>query len=248
MGVGIKRKMDRIFSENGKTFIVPMDHGITMGPIGGLQDIRQLINKVLINGANGIIVHKGLAEYVYDCVPKDRVLGIHLNAGTNLIVGNTLKTLVCTIENALYYGADFVSYHLNLGTEYESEYFKEVGRLQNKCREFGIPLLGMVYITSKLGVKEDVLISHNIRIAQELGFDMVKISCPQNINCLKEIKNCSNIPIIISGGEKDESNIVIRKVKEAIEAGASGIAIGRNVFCNERPEEITKELAKILCK
>lgn len=227
MKIGKDRRLKKIFNDDKQVLIVPMDHGITMGPINGLSHIRDTVKDVLENGADGVILHKGLVKFVIDEIPTDKVLGIHLNAGTNLRKDQSIKGQVCSVDDALYWGADFVSYHLNLGTDREEIYFREIEKIQRKCNKYGLPVMGMLYTENK---NSDNTFLHSIRVAEELGFDMVKIWCPENLNVIKSAVKQSNIPIFIAGGGEIEQKVFLEKVKKMFESDVDGLACGRNVF------------------
>ena len=85
MSVGKELRLKRIFpSESNKTVIVPMDHGITLGPIGELRNIESCIKKVQQGGVNGVILHKGILQKSYKALKAATGLIVHLNASTAL--------------------------------------------------------------------------------------------------------------------------------------------------------------------
>lgn len=239
MEIGKDRRIKKIFYDDMQALIVPLDHGITMGPIKGLDNIKRTVRDVLANGADGIIIHKGLVKLVIDEISPNKVLGIHLNAGTNLRSDNSVKGQTCNIEDALYWGADFVSYHLNIGTEMENIYFKEVEKIQRKCNRYGMPLMGMVYTENKL---LDDTFFHCIRIAEELGFDMVKIWCPDNLEAIGYAVEQSNIPIFIAGGSEIEESLFVEKAKNILGKDVAGLACGRNVFGADNRDKIIQSI------
>ena len=98
--LGKRIRMERIINRNtGKTVIVPMDHGISVGPISGLEDMKAIIQKVAEGGANAIVEHKGLVGEGHRGSGRDIGLIIHLSASTSLSPYPNAKTLVCSIED-----------------------------------------------------------------------------------------------------------------------------------------------------
>ena len=111
--VGKMIRFERVFNRtNGKTLIVPMDHGISIGPIKGVIDMKTTIQKVAVGGANAIIEHKGLVGEGLRGEGPDIGLIIHLSASTDLSPYPNAKTLICTVEEAIKLGADAVSIHV----------------------------------------------------------------------------------------------------------------------------------------
>ena len=116
--IGKKIRLQRIIDRNtGKSIIVPMDHGVTVGPIPGLIDIAVAVNKVANGGANAILMHKGLVETGHRSSGKDIGLIVHLSASTILAPDSNAKTVVCTVEEAVRLGAGGVSIHNKIGAQ-----------------------------------------------------------------------------------------------------------------------------------
>ena len=120
--IGKKIRLERIIDRNsGKTVIIPMDHGVTVGPIPGLEDMREAVSGVVAGGANAILMHKGIVGAGHRGTGKDVGLIIHLSGGTTLSPDPNAKKLVCTVEEAIQLGADAVSVHINLGAETDKD-------------------------------------------------------------------------------------------------------------------------------
>jgi fructose-bisphosphate aldolase, class I len=120
MHLGKAIRLERIFNRNtGKTIIVPLDHGVSIGPIQGLINLREAVNKVAEGGANAVLMHKGLPRCSHRGHGRDVGLIIHLSASTTLSPFPNAKILVGTVEDGIKLGADAVSVHLNLGDESE---------------------------------------------------------------------------------------------------------------------------------
>ena len=114
--IGKQIRMERIINRNtSKSVIVPMDHGVSSGPICGIVDLRDAIDRVVRGGANAIVEHKGMVGPGHRRSGKDIGLIMHLSASTSLSPHPNTKTLVCTVEEALRLGADAVSIHVNIG-------------------------------------------------------------------------------------------------------------------------------------
>ena len=144
MNMGKSVRLERIFNRNtGRSIIVPLDHGTTVGPIQGLVDLRSTVNKVAEGGANAVLMHKGLPRCSHRGHGRDVGLIIHLSASTTLSPFPNAKILVATVEDGIKLGADAVSVHLNLGDESERDMLRDMGQVASKCSEWGMPLLAM---------------------------------------------------------------------------------------------------------
>ncbi len=105
--IGKKIRMERIMNrDSGKTVIIPMDYGITVGPMAGLIKMEETVNAVAMGGANAIVIHKGLVEAVHRGSRKGLGFIIHLSASTRMMPDPNCKIMVCTVEEAIKLGAD----------------------------------------------------------------------------------------------------------------------------------------------
>jgi fructose-bisphosphate aldolase/2-amino-3,7-dideoxy-D-threo-hept-6-ulosonate synthase len=249
---GKEIRLKRIIDANSKkTVIVPMDHGLTLGPAKGLVAIRETIAKVAIGRANAVIIHKGIVPLAYEEFGKTLGLIIHLSAATALSSEPNYKIQVATVEESIKLGADAVSVHVNIGSNREHEMLKTLAEVSKDCSAWGIPLLAMLYPRGERIKKErefDVeLVKHAARIGAELGADIVKTNYTGSVETFKEVVKSCNVPVVIAGGPKmDSDRAVLEMVKGAIESGASGVAIGRNIFQHNNIAGMTKAIAKIV--
>ncbi len=247
---GKKIRMERIMNrETGKTVIVPMDHGVTIGPVSGLINLPETVNAVANGGANAFVAHKGVAEAGHRRKGKDVGLIIHLSASTRMAPDPTSKTLVCTVEEAIKLGADGVSVHVNLGAGDERSMLNDLGHVGKTAMEWGMPLLAMMYTRGpKVGNEYDVtLVKHAARVGAELGADLVKVVYTGSVESFKEVVEGCFVPVVIAGGEKmDNDEDIVEMVKGAMAAGAAGVSIGRNVFQHKAPEKIVQRISQIV--
>jgi len=136
MSEGKRRRLQRIFREDGKTVMVPMDHGVTLGPIKGLENMQEIIYKLALGGTDAIVIHKGLAKNM-----DTRRMGliIHLSASTYLGPDILWKVQVCSVIHAVSLGADGISIHVNVGAPKESKMLADMGLISDECEKLGIP-------------------------------------------------------------------------------------------------------------
>jgi predicted phospho-2-dehydro-3-deoxyheptonate aldolase len=243
-------RMKRISEPNtGRFVIVPMDHGLSSGPINGLVDIGETINQVAKGGATGIVVHKGMVGPGLKNCGSALGLILHLSAITNLAPDPNEKVLVATVEEALRMGADAVSVHINIGAETEAEMLADLGEVSSSCREWQVPLLAMMYprgpeIKDPFDVE---IVKHVARVGAELGADIIKTNYTGSTESFIEVVKSCPVPVIIAGGPKMEADSdVLTMVQDAMRAGAAGISIGRNIFQHKNVLGMTSAIAKII--
>jgi len=247
--IRLERIMDR---ETARTVIVPMDHGTTVGPIPGLENMQGTVKKVVNGGANAILMHKGMVGAGHRGSGRDIGLIVHLSAGTSLSPDPYAKVPVCTVEEAIKLGADAVSIQVNLGAPTDSNMLCDFGAVSERCMFWGMPLLAMMYTRgSKNGDKIEEYglgnIKHAARVGAELGADIVKVNYPGSPEAFYEVVEGCPVPVVIAGGEKVETDDgLLQMVADAVRAGAAGISIGRNAFQHVDPEGMVKAMAMIV--
>jgi len=248
--IGKQIRLERIMNRNsGRTIIVPLDHGITMGPIPGLIDMPGTIDRIVNGGANAILLHKGIVTAGHRRSGKDIGLIIHLSASTSLSPDPNAKVLVCTVEEAVRLGADAVSIQINLGAETDTDMLKAMGRVERSCRDWGMPLLAMIYARgAKVKSEYDVkYIKHAARVGAELGADVVKVNYTGSPETFQEVVAGCPVPVVIAGGEKMETDKeLLRMVAGSLEGGGAGVSIGRNVFQHRDPTRMVRAISAIV--
>jgi len=246
MLIGKAVRLERIFNRNNnRTIIVPMDHGVTVGPIDGLIDMRETINQVAEGGANAVLMHKGLVRCSHRKRGRDVGLIIHLSASTTISPFPNAKTLVGSVEDALKLGADGVSLHINLGDETERHMLEDFGRITSSSTEWGVPVLAMVYARGPK-VKNEYdpeIVAHCARVGLELGADVVKVPYTGDVESFAKVCDACCVPIVIAGGPK-LSNVrdLVTMAHDSVQAGGSGLSIGRNIFQYAQPSRLVQAL------
>lgn len=232
-------------SRTGKFLLVPMDHGITLGPVKGLRDIERTITAVKAGGASGVVVHKGILPRLVGLDLHGLGLVVHLSASTTLNPDKYLKVNVSSVETAMSLGADAISTHTNFGNESESDMLADLGEVADVCHSFGLPLLAMVYARGP-AVKNafDVgVVSHLARVAEETGADIIKTVYTGDVETYREVVEGVRAPVIIAGGDKvDSDEALLKMVEGSLQAGGAGVSVGRNIFQHQDPEAITRQV------
>ncbi len=250
MLLGKEVRMERIFNRNTRrTIIVPMDHGVTVGPIYGLVDFKGTVNRVADGGANAVLMHKGLPRCTHRGYGRDIGLILHLSASTRLSPFPNAKTLVASVEDAIRMGADAVSLHVNLGDETESRMLEDLGAITSEASYWGVPVLAMMYARGpKIQNEYDPeVVKHCARVGQELGADVIKVEEPGDIASFADVVAACCVPVVIAGGEKMENTEdILRMVHDSIQAGGAGLSVGRNVFQHKDPTMLCEALHGIV--
>ena len=232
-----------------RTVIIPLDHGVSIGPVFGLLDMKTIVNQVAEGGANAVLEHKGIISSGYRGFGKDIGLILHLSASTSLGPHPHSKIQVADVEEAMRLGADAVSIHVNIGSENETEQLATLGATAKSCQEWGMPLLAMMYPRGpKITNQYDVdLVKYVARVGAELGADIIKTSYTGDPESYKEVIKGCPVPVVMAGGPKaDTDEDFCEMVYGSILAGGAGVAAGRNVFQHKSPTKMVRVLCGLV--
>jgi predicted phospho-2-dehydro-3-deoxyheptonate aldolase len=246
MNNGKTRRLRRIMQQDNRTVIVPMDHGVTVGPIQGITNMQEITTKLVKGNADAILVHKGIAKRIDTA---NAGLIVMLSGMSNLSPNLNAKVQVCSVQEAIRIGADAVSVHVNIGAQDEDKMLQNLGKVSEECDLFGIPLLAMMYPRGPKITNEHApdVVAHAARIGAELGADIIKTNYTGDIETFKSVTEGCPVPVVIAGGPKCKSNQeVLQTTFDSLKAGAAGLSIGRNVFQCENPTQIVKALSAIV--
>jgi class I fructose-bisphosphate aldolase len=250
MHLGKAIRMERIMNRNnGRTIVVPLDHGVTVGPIYGIVDLRETVDQVAEGGANAVLMHKGIPRCSHRAGGKDIGLIIHLSASTSLSPHPNAKTMVGSVTDAIKLGADAVSIHVNLGDETEPQMLADLGALCSEANEWGMPVLAMMYARGPK-IKDEYdpqIVAQCARVGVELGADIVKVNYTGDTESFARVVEGCCVPVVIAGGPRLESERdLVQMVHDSIQAGGSGLSVGRNIFQHPNPAKIVAALNKVV--
>ncbi|WP_202319734.1 2-amino-3,7-dideoxy-D-threo-hept-6-ulosonate synthase [Archaeoglobus neptunius] len=237
--IGKKRRISRIL-KNGRSVILPMDHGVTK-PEKGIEKIDRVLEDVQ-GYIDAIIVHKGVVKRSGVIAEMEAGLIIHLSGSTVWAEDPNDKRIVTSVERAISLGADGVSVHVNIGSATEAIQLQKLGEISEICDWYGVPLLAMMYPRGKIEVNTES-VKHAARIGYELGADILKVPFTENF---EDVVGFVDVPVVIAGGSKENEYDLFKKVEDAMARGASGVAVGRNLFNSPSPSKIARMLHMIV--
>lgn len=250
MNAGKSIRIERLFNRNtGRSIMVPMDHGVSVGPIAGIEDLRNAVSAVAEGGADAVIGHRGLIRCGHRKCGRDLGLLMHLSSSTDLSPQPNRKCLTATVEDALANGADGVSVHVNVGDPNEYEMLSDLGKIAGIAERWGMPLMVMMYGRGpKIANSLDAdVIAHCARVAVELGADIVKVNYTGDMDSFLRVTEGCCVPVLIAGGPKTETTRdFLQMVKESLMAGAAGLSVGRNIFQHANPAKLVAALRAIV--
>ena len=249
MTAGKQARLERL-GTGDRYVIVPMDHGITLGAVDGLVDLEGTVDAVTRGGADSILTQRGVADRVH---PNKNGAGyvVHLNGSTSLGPDENDKRRTATVEDAIRAGADAVSFHINVGSEYEPDQLTELAAVTSDAERYGIPVLAMAYARGHdvrdddpAGFAEDL--GHAVRLAEEVGADIVKTAYSGTPETFERVVESTALPVVIAGGSKGTDVETLSIVSGAMDAGAAGVSMGRSIFQHEDPEAIVSAVSAVV--
>ncbi len=243
---GKEVRINRIINPvTGKMVIIPLDHGIILGPMEGIQDPKQTVRQVVAGGADSVLFNASLASWIYpEYLNK---CGSIFNL-TNIITSDNDLTLINSVDYALRHAADAVSVQVMIGSPHERHMLTNFRVISEKCSEWNLPLLAMMYPTeelvSKMGSEAHLLAA---RAGAEMGADIVKTSYTGDQESFSKLVECCPAPVVVAGGPKTGTSLdTLSMVRDAMDCGSAGVALGRNVWQQSDVTAMTKALVQVV--
>ena len=247
--VGKQRRLQRIFDPaSGRSVMVPMDHGVSVGPVAGIEDAARAVAAARAGGATAVVLQKGLVRHAAPELGRVGLL-VHISASTDLNPDPNDKRIVGTVEECVRLGADGVSVHVNVGAKEESRMIEDLGRVAGECERWGMPLLAMMYPRGHdiRDPHDPKVVRHVARLGAELGADVVKVPYTGSSDSFREVVRGCPVPVLVSGGPRLDSDLaVLRTVADSVRAGGAGVSIGRNVWQHALPAAMCRAIADIV--
>ena len=239
---GMKNRMSNIFlPESGRTVMLAIDHGYFLGPTTGLERVDVTIVP-LLPYADTLMCTRGILRSI---IPPTFTKGVVLRSsgGPSILKELSNEEIAVDIEDAVRLNVAALAVQVFVGGEYETKSIHNMTRLVDMGNRYGIPVLGVTAVGKEM-VRDAKYMRLATRICAELGasyvktyyvaegFETVTASCP--------------VPIVIAGGKKLQELDALRMAYDAVQQGAAGVDMGRNVFQSEAPNAIIQALRKVV--
>jgi len=216
---------------------VAMDHSPAIGPCEGLIDPVETIRTICAGRPDTIFTHFGNIKKAMPILADNRLpFLLSISTATTKSADPARVYLVDTVEHALEIGASGVSMRIFVGAPYDYEMIQNLSKIALECEKYGMPLMAMMYPYGTDNMLDPDHLKHAARIGAELGADIVKTYYTGNPETFHEVTESCPVPIVMSGGPKaDEPLDFLKMVKGAMDGGAMGVAVGRNVWQSRQP-------------
>ena len=243
MDWGMKNRMSKIIRpQDGRCVMLAVDHGYFLGPTEGLQIPDRTI-KPLLPYADSLMITRGILRTSVN--PSTEVpIVLRVSGGTS-IVGEDLsnETITTSIEEAIKLNASCLAISIFVGSKYEHQTLASLSRLVDQGEKYGIPVLAVTAVGKDM-IRDARYLALACRVAAEQGAHIVKTYYCENFESV--VKGCP-VPLIIAGGKKLPDEIdALKLTYDAIEHGAAGVDMGRNIWQSRYAVAMIKSVRSIV--
>ena len=244
MDWGIKNRLSNIIKpETGRTVMLAVDHGYFLGPTTKLENVRKTIEP-LLPYADALMLTRGILRTSVD---PEAIIPIVLRvSGGASITGKDLANegITTSIEEAVRLNVSAVALSIFVGTDYEHQTLLNLACLVNEAQPYGIPVLAVTAVGKELGKRDVRFLSLSCRIAAELGASFVKTYYCDEFE--KVVESCP-VPVVIAGGPKSGTELdALKMAYDAIQKGAVGVDMGRNIWQSPYPVPMIKAVKAVV--
>jgi len=239
---GMQHRLARIFRpEDGRTVMLAIDHGYFQGPTSGLERI-DLDVLPLVPHADALMLTRGILRSV---VPPAMQQGfvVRASGGPSILKELSNEEIAIDVDDAARLGASAMAVQVFIGGEFETQSVHNMTRLVDAGLRTGIPVLGVTAVGREL-VRDARYLGLATRIIAELGAQLVKTYyCEEGFE--RVVAGCP-VPVIMAGGKKLPELDALTMARRAIDAGAAGVDMGRNIFQRDAPVAMIQAVAAVV--
>lgn len=244
MDWGMKNRLSRLMKpRDGNAVWLAVDHGYFLGPVSKLEDPARTI-KPLVPYTDALMLTRGVLRNCVDA-GTDTPFILRVSGG-NSIVGPALSNegIHTDMEDAIRLNASAVAFSVYIGSEHEHQTLMCLGRLVNEGQRYGMPVLAVTAVGKELEKRDARYLSLCCRISAELGAHVVKTYYCDDFE--KVVKSCP-VPLVVAGGPKLNTEMdAINLAYRAIQAGAKGVDMGRNIWQSKNAVGMIKAIRAIV--
>ena len=255
MQLGKSMRLKRVIDSAGVSVICALDHGMTAPTfLEPLSDIEQRTREAVTGGANVIMMSKGMIRYAVDAFSPTTSLALLLSASANPGEARPAVIQIAQVEEASRLGADAVVLFTALGGENEAGMIRILSEVGRESALLGVPLIAEAEFPTTYASVEELserygfeYLRRSVRLCAELGADIVKTNWPGDEDAFgKLVRAVNGVPVVLAGGSRVEDAELLRRMECAMQAGAIGCSVGRNIFMHRSPVAITRALSRVI--
>jgi 3-hydroxy-5-phosphonooxypentane-2,4-dione thiolase len=244
MDWGLANRMARMFSPaSGNTVMLAVDHGYFMGPTHHLEDARATIAPLLPH-ADALALTRGILRR---CVPAEATTPIVLRvSGGATVLKDDLsdEKITTSMRDAARLNVSAVAMSVFVGAPHEHDSLVHLGALVDEGEDAGIPVMAITAVGKELEKRDARYLALACRVSAELGAHLVKTYYCESFG--KVVEGCP-VPLVVAGGPKlDSDRAALELARHAIDEGAHGIDMGRNIWQSDHPVAMLRALRAIV--
>jgi fructose-bisphosphate aldolase/2-amino-3,7-dideoxy-D-threo-hept-6-ulosonate synthase len=226
--------------------MVPLDHAPWLGPVTGIDRPREIVASAVAGGATALLLTPGFLREVSDLVPTDVGVVLRVSVSAGLSAEARQEVPAVTATTAVRMDADAVAVSIFFGRGGEPYLMHWLGELIEQCGGMGMPVVAeMMPPPDHFYAPEQI--AHAARIGMELGADIVKTNYCGNIERFQQVVAATTVPVIVAGGPSEGgADNTLDVARDAISAGAAGVAFGRRVWQARDPESVVRGLRDVV--
>lgn len=261
---GLKNRLSQVFNpKDGRTLMLAFDHGYFQGPTTGLERIDQTILP-LEPYVDCLMLTRGIQRSVIPASTR-KAIALRASGGTSMVsrmdewegtAGETTiklgrpgyeplsnESLACSIEDAIRLNASVLAVQVFIGGEHERQTLKNLTDLVDQASRYGIAVMGVTAVGRAMA-RTPQYFRLASRIMAELGCHIVK--CYYTETEFNTVTSCCPVPIVIAGGKKLPELDALKMCENALNQGASGVDMGRNIFQADNPVAMVQAVAGVV--
>ena len=239
---GMQHRLAQIFRpESGRTVMLAIDHGYFQGPTSGLERVDLRI-RPLMPHADALMLTRGILRTVVSPAIQQGFV-LRASGGPSILKELSNEQVALDVDDAVRLGASAMAVQVFVGGEFETQSVHNMTQLVDEGYRRGIPVLGVTAVGKEL-VRDARYLGLATRICAELGAQVVKTYyCPEGFE--KVTAGCP-VPIVMAGGKKLPELEALQMAYAAIQGGALGVDMGRNIFQSEAPIAMLTAVRKVV--
>jgi class I fructose-bisphosphate aldolase len=250
MGAGKTYRMGRIFGAGGRALVLPVDHGLTLGRVEGLEDPVARVGGLLDLPCDGVLMAPGLTRHTADRFARRDAPARLLTLDTFFHEPGEAHAgagLAASVELAARLGVDCVKLFMawNVTSPERALTLTRIAEVVGEAEQYDLPVMVEPIVIGEPRSQQTTAVEGDgARAAMEVGADIIKVGYP-GPELLSAWSAELRVPLVILGGPRSgDAEAVLTLAEEAVHHGARGIIIGRNVW--QRPPDVTRHLMQRL--
>ena len=244
MDWGLANRIRRMFpGASRNSVMLAVDHGYFMGPTRRLENARETIAPLLPH-ADALALTRGVLRHAVDPATSTPIV-LRVSGGATILKEDlSNEALTTSIQDALRLNVSAVAMSVFVGAPHEHDSLVHLAELVDQSEEFGVPVMAITAVGKELEKRDARYLALACRVSAELGAHLVKTYYCEDFG--KVVEGCP-VPLVVAGGPKlDSDRAALELARNAIDEGAHGIDMGRNIWQSDHPVPMLKALRAIV--